>query len=232
MGLTKFAERMKQSRERKGMKQNELAKAINVTPTTISSYEKADTEGNGKKPTLENAQAIAETLGVSLDWLCGMSDAVGGGYTDFNAEAYLKSIVRILAETSHTVSENGIIFENEVILEFIRKISDLIDVYHAGSIPKDLIDVCIDKIIKDYSNYEIYCGCFLSSGGADDAGDYVLTVFEVDGQETATGIYETSVFDGFVARHVKLFISNNKTDRFKATIKEVPDNGGNNPEDE
>ena len=174
MGLTIFAERMKQSRERKGMKQNELAKAVNVTPTTISSYEKADTEGNGKKPTLENAQAIAETLGVSLDWLCGMSDAVDGGYTDFNAETYLKSIVRILAETSHNISENGIIFDNEVILEFIWKISGLIDVYHAGSIPKDLIDVCIDKIIKDYSNYEIYCGCFLSSDEAADAGNHVF----------------------------------------------------------
>lgn len=229
MGLTIFAERMKQSRERKGMKQNELAKAINVTPTTISSYEKADTEGNGKKPTLENAQAIAETLGVSLDWLCGMSDAVGGGYTDFNAETYLKSIVRILAETSHTVSENGIIFENEVILEFIEKISDLIDVYHAGSIPKDLIDVCIDKIIKDYSNYEIYCGCFLSSDEADKAGEYV---FETGGHETTTGIYKISVLNEPVPRHVHLFISTNKTDRFKATIKEVPDNGGNNPEDE
>lgn len=110
MSLTIFAQRMKQSRERKGMKQNELAKAVKVTPTTISSYEKADTEGNGKKPTLENAQAIAETLGVSLDWLCGMSDAISGGYTNFNAETYLKSIARILAETSRTVTEKGIIF--------------------------------------------------------------------------------------------------------------------------
>lgn len=232
MGLTKFAERMKQSRERKGMKQNELAKAVNVTPTTISSYEKADTEGNGKKPTLENAQAIAETLGVSLDWLCGMSDAVGGGYTDFNAEAYLKSIVRILAETSHTVSENGIIFENEVILEFIRKISDLIDVYHAGSIPKDLIDVCIDKIIKDYSNYEIYCDCFLSSDEAYDAGKYVFNHFESTAGGIKTGIFEDEGLNKFISRNVKLFMSQNQIDRFMATIKEVPNNGGNNPTDE
>lgn len=232
MGLTIFAERMKQSRERKGMKQNELAKAVNVTPTTISSYEKADTEGNGKKPTLENAQAIAETLGVSLDWLCGMSDAVDGGYTDFNAETYLKSIVRILAETSHTISEEGINFDNYVILDFIRKISGLIDVYHAGSIPKDLIDVCIDKIIKDYSNYEIFCGCFLSSDEADDAGDYVCNVFETDGQEAEMGIYKTKVLKRLVPRDVKLFISQNQIDRFKETIKEVSDNGSNNPTDQ
>lgn len=228
MSLTIFAQRMKQSRELKGMKQNELAKAVKVTPTTISSYEKADTEGNGKKPTLENAQAIAETLGVSLDWLCGMSDAVSGGYTNFNAETYLKSIARILAETSRTVTEKGIIFENEIVNEFIQKIGDLLDVYHAGSIPKDLIDVCIDKIIKDYSGCEIRYSCFLSPDQIDTVEDYLLTVYEAEEENPETGIYETSVFGRLEPRHVKLFISNDKFDRYKETIEEVSDNGGDN----
>lgn len=229
MSLTIFAQRMKQSRERKGMKQNELAKAVKVTPTTISSYEKADTEGNGKKPTLENAQAIAETLGVSLDWLCGMSDAVSGGYTNFNAETYLKSIARILTETSRTVTEKGIIFENEIVNEFIKKIGDLLDVYHAGSIPKDLIDVCIDKIIKDYSGCEIRYSCFLSPDQIDTVEDYLLTVYEAEEENPETGIYETSVFGRLEPRHVKLFISNDKFDRYKETIEEVSENGGDNP---
>lgn len=191
MSLTIFAQRMKQSRERKGMKQNELAKAVKVTPTTISSYEKADTEGNGKKPTLENAQAIAET--------------------------------------SRTVTEKGIIFENEIVNEFIKKIGDLLDVYHAGSIPKDLIDVCIDKIIKDYSGCEIRYSCFLSPDQIDTVEDYLLTVYEAEEENPETGIYETSVFGRLEPRHVKLFISNDKFDRYKETIEEVSDNGGDNP---
>lgn len=46
------------------MKQRELATKLGVTRQTISLY------SNGKMPpTLENAIAIAEALGVSLDWL-------------------------------------------------------------------------------------------------------------------------------------------------------------------
>lgn len=70
--LTLFAKRLKETREQRGMKQKELAEKINVTPQTVSAYEKADIEGKGKNPTLENAISAAKVLGVSLDWLCGL----------------------------------------------------------------------------------------------------------------------------------------------------------------
>lgn len=70
--LTTFAQRMKQSRERMGLKQKDLAERVSVTPQTISAYENADVGGKGKNPTLENALEIAKALDVSLDWLCGM----------------------------------------------------------------------------------------------------------------------------------------------------------------
>ena len=70
--LTTFARRLKESRERSGLKQKELAEQVNVTPQTISAYEKAEVDGKGKNPTLENAVEIAKVLNVSLDWLCGM----------------------------------------------------------------------------------------------------------------------------------------------------------------
>lgn len=72
--LTIFAQRMKQSRERLGLKQKDLAERVSVTPQTISAYEKADVGGKGKNPTLENAVEIAKALNVSLDWLCGMEN--------------------------------------------------------------------------------------------------------------------------------------------------------------
>lgn len=71
--LTIFAQRLKMAREIRKMKQNELARKVNVTPQTISAYEKAESDGKGKNPTLENAVAIAKTLGFSLDWMCGLS---------------------------------------------------------------------------------------------------------------------------------------------------------------
>lgn len=86
MALTIFAERMKQARTGAGMKQNELAKAVGVTPATISAYEKASTDGNGKNPTLENAQKIAKALGVSLDWICGNGQPTPDDVTSFSLQ--------------------------------------------------------------------------------------------------------------------------------------------------
>lgn len=62
-----FAKRMKEAREKRGLKQKELAEEIGVTPQTVSAYEKT-----GKAPTMDNAVSIAKVLGVSLDWLCGI----------------------------------------------------------------------------------------------------------------------------------------------------------------
>lgn len=66
-----FAERLKEARETKGLKQKELAEKIGVTPQTISAYEKT-----GKAPTMDNAISIAKILDVSLDWLCGIDQDV------------------------------------------------------------------------------------------------------------------------------------------------------------
>ena len=57
--------RLKESREKAGMTQKQLADKIGVSTQTISTYERE------KIPTLENLVAIAETLNVSVDWLLG-----------------------------------------------------------------------------------------------------------------------------------------------------------------
>lgn len=91
---TIFAKRMRETREKKGLKQKELAEHIGVTPQTISAYEK-----NGKAPTLDNAIAIANTLGVSLDWLCG----IDGGTSYQEKPKTLGDIARVLYEISRWI---------------------------------------------------------------------------------------------------------------------------------
>lgn len=239
MSLTTFAQRMKQAREKKGLKQNELAKAVGVTPTTISAYEKSDTDGNGKKPTLENAQAIAESLDVSLDWLCGMADTAGGGYTNLTAETYFKSLVNILVETSCKTNENGIEIENKSVLRFIKKVSDLINVYRAGSIPEDLFNVCIDKIIKDYDGYTVFGDCILSNGEAFSAESAIDGILLGD-YEAGAGMYQIHVSESYGyadERLVSLYISPKCVEDFhreplpkpQFEFEEVSDNGNNNP---
>lgn len=64
-----FSYRLKQLREDLGITQDELAKMLNLTQSTIAYYE------NGRKmPTLENAIIITKLFNTSLDYLVGISN--------------------------------------------------------------------------------------------------------------------------------------------------------------
>jgi transcriptional regulator with XRE-family HTH domain len=61
-----FPSRLKEARTRTGLSQSELAKRCGISQGTMSGFE------NGSSvPNLEVAADLAETLGVSIDWLCG-----------------------------------------------------------------------------------------------------------------------------------------------------------------
>lgn len=64
-----FSHRLKQLREDLGLTQDELAKQLNLTQSTIAYY-----ESGRKMPTLENAIIIAKLLNSSLDYLVGISN--------------------------------------------------------------------------------------------------------------------------------------------------------------
>lgn len=64
-----FSCRLKQLRESLGMTQDELAKKLNLTQSTIAYY-----ESGRKMPTLENAIIISNLFDTSLDYLFGVSD--------------------------------------------------------------------------------------------------------------------------------------------------------------
>lgn len=65
----KFSERLKLARAKVGLSQKELAEKINMTPASLSGYEVGT-----KVPSLPVALSLAQTLNVSLDWLCGLID--------------------------------------------------------------------------------------------------------------------------------------------------------------
>jgi len=69
--MEKFAERFKLLRELKGWTQDEAAEALEVSRSTIAGY-----EANSKKrvPREETLVKIAESFGVSIDYLLGRTD--------------------------------------------------------------------------------------------------------------------------------------------------------------
>lgn len=78
-----FSYRLKQLREDLGITQDELAKLLNLTQSTIAYYE------NGRKmPTLENAMIIAKIFETSLDYLVGVSECRKAEIIKENQETY------------------------------------------------------------------------------------------------------------------------------------------------
>ena len=64
--MPEFANRLKKARVEKGMTQEELAKAMNLTQASISQFEKGQ-----RLPTPMNITKFAEVLGVSRQSLAG-----------------------------------------------------------------------------------------------------------------------------------------------------------------
>ena len=59
-----IAIRLKMLRKRSGLTQAELAKQLNITPSALGNYEQGR-----RLPDIETLVAMAEVLGVSLDYL-------------------------------------------------------------------------------------------------------------------------------------------------------------------
>lgn len=67
--MTTLSIRLKDVRTRAGLSQPELGAKIGVTGTQVYRYEAGDNE-----PTVGKLASIARELGVSIDYLCGLTD--------------------------------------------------------------------------------------------------------------------------------------------------------------
>lgn len=64
-----FSERLRALRTLKNLSQAALADMLHISVRTIIRYENGD-----RVPDLDTACLLAQVLGVSLDYLCGLSD--------------------------------------------------------------------------------------------------------------------------------------------------------------
>ena len=83
---------LKKAREEKGIKQNVLAREVDIAPQTISAYERGT-----KQPTLENLVALANVLDVSVDALLGKEEAAKTTYTLGDAARIIISLDKMEA---------------------------------------------------------------------------------------------------------------------------------------
>ena len=67
--MNRFAERLKELREEKGLSQNQLAKFTGFSQVAISLWEK-----NLRTPTIDVIIVLVKFFGVSADYLIGISE--------------------------------------------------------------------------------------------------------------------------------------------------------------
>ena len=160
--IEEFAERVKREREKLGWTQAQLGEKVGVSPQTISAYEK-NIYGKGKTPTLDNAILIAESLGVSLDYLCGRDDTSTQIDTLADIVKYLETLENYidcsisvkeielppqecvpigydeegneLWETTEPISQ--ITLYNPYLSSFFSKQDEVAKLYQKGTIPED-----------------------------------------------------------------------------------------------
>ena len=84
--------RLRESRIKKGLKQNELSGLTGLRPATISAYESTKKDSRAT-PSIESLVKISEVLGVSIDYLCGLSEQEG---TRDIVQEYLEAIANTM----------------------------------------------------------------------------------------------------------------------------------------
>lgn len=119
----KFADRLRILLAEKRIRQKDLAEAIGVSPSSITNY-----VNNKKIPPVDVAQAIANYLGVSLDYLMGSTDNRFGIDEDVNE---IKEIIKAITGRE----EVKILFKKtkELSPESIERIIRIIDAIEGGN---------------------------------------------------------------------------------------------------
>ena len=91
--MADFKNRLRECREARQLSQEQLAHLCGVSYSTYRRYESGDNE-----PLLSVSAKLARELGVSLDYLSGLSDLPPAPVDGIKERAILKKIRRLLDE--------------------------------------------------------------------------------------------------------------------------------------
>lgn len=100
--MAEFGERLKEARIKKELKQEELAKEMDLTQASISQFEKGQ-----RLPTPANITRFSEVLGVSREFLAGEDEG------KFEKEILMRNIKSLRPETIRKINEYAEFLKNK-----------------------------------------------------------------------------------------------------------------------
>lgn len=118
--MSKFYAVLKSLRTAKGMTQDELAKVLNISRSTVGMY-----ENGSREPDYETLETIADYFNVDIDYLIGRTDKT----TILPNSYYLNSDAQQLAQFLYDNPEYKVLFDTtrKVKKEDIEFVKQMID---------------------------------------------------------------------------------------------------------
>lgn len=171
-----LAKRIKELRASLNLTQKQFTELVGCTQATLSAY-----ENGAKSPSLEIVKGIAEKCGVSIDWLCGLSDEKNN-VAKFETYADILKVFVELSDIEFQLDDispsnvpleylSGITYSGNKdtaavlataeyhICKFVREWIEIRNLFRSGTIKEDLYRLWIkDKLNEDYYNSKIEKG--------------------------------------------------------------------------
>ena len=148
-----LAQRIKSLRLSLKLTQREFAKKAGCTAATLSAY-----ENGSKSPSLEIVKGIAEAFGVSIDWLCGLSEQKERDHTYETYGEIIEALSKIWYSLKFRVlGENPyyIVFYDEIMDYFLKDCSKMIDLCSDGTIDEKLFHLWVKDKENEF-NVKLY----------------------------------------------------------------------------
>ncbi|ASS76874.1 hypothetical protein CIG75_19265 [Tumebacillus algifaecis] len=119
--MSTFGDRLRASRKKLGMTQNDISKIIGVAESSYCAYEK-----NNREPNFDLTIKMANALGVSTDFLLGRTEEHNGTVsappTDDRVLRYLEALDVKMDKLAAELAE--LRTSNEQIGELVRRVED------------------------------------------------------------------------------------------------------------
>jgi transcriptional regulator with XRE-family HTH domain len=149
-----FGNNLRAKRQELEIKQKELAQTVGISAQSLSVYEKGV-----KLPPLEVAVKLAEALGVSLDWLTGLSDDTANDKTGIQTQGDAARSIVALMNTgciSAGIVERSLITGSVTVdVSFCGSLADFVENLHkiwelqaSGALPSELASAALDGLYK------------------------------------------------------------------------------------
>lgn len=147
--MKNFAKKMRECRINLDITQAELAKMAHLSPAAISAY-----ENGGKSPTLDNAIAIADVLGMSLD---DLRDSIPRRITYADVFEAMILLIKSLKAEIYDEDSGGIalMFRDATTKEMLSNIQTVKKCFGTSEAEKELYKLWHDKKAEEYSQLEV-----------------------------------------------------------------------------